>query len=193
MKNIFLILFLLGFSGLAFSQNNQVLDEALKLKNSLDAYVKDQFGNAPLTVKEKWMFSQMDSLRKANLKLVQSMKDLDTVYMKRRTPVKEENVHSITFSIFFESNSAILDNKNKLYLSNLVKSLNNRIITLQPFTDAYGTADYNKHLADERLKNLISYLKELGFNGEIRTQDYSYDSKATGQNSSYNRRIDILL
>ncbi len=71
--------------------------------------------------------------------------------------------------------------------------MNNRIITLQPFTDAYGTADYNKHLADERLKNLISYLKELGFNGEIKTQDYSYDSKAVGLNSSYNRRIDILL
>ena len=37
------------------AQNQQVLDEAVKLKNSLDAYMKQQVGNTPLTDKEKWI------------------------------------------------------------------------------------------------------------------------------------------
>ncbi len=193
MKNyVSLLLMMFVFLNLK-AQNQQVLDEALKLKNSLDSYMKEQIGNTPLTDKEKWMFNQMDSLRKTNLKLIQNMKDFDTVYMKKAPKNRDENIHSITLSIFFESNSALLDNKSKLYLNNLIKSLNNRVLTLQAFTDAYGKANYNKKLAEARLQSLISYLKEIGFEGEIKTQDYVYDSKAMGQNSSFNRRIDILL
>jgi outer membrane protein OmpA-like peptidoglycan-associated protein len=191
-KYISLLLLLFVFLNLN-AQNQQVLDEALKLKNSLDSYMKEQIGNTPLTDKEKWMFSQIDSLRKQNLKLMQNMKDLDTIHMKKIVSTKSENVHSLTLSIFFESNSAALDNKSKLYLSNIVKSLKSIMITLQAFTDAYGTPDYNSQLADARLKNLIDYLRAEGFNGEIKTMDYTYDSKASGQNSSFNRRIDILL
>lgn len=193
MKNyVSLLLLMFVFLNLN-AQNQQVLDEALKLKNSLDSYMKEQIGNTPLTDKEKWMFSQMDSLRKANFKLIQNMKDFDTVYMKKAPKSRDDNNHSLTLSIFFESNSSLLDNKSKLYLNNLVKSLNNRVLTLQAFTDAYGKASYNKKLAEARLKNLITYLNEIGFEGEIKTQNYIYDSKAMGQNSSFNRRIDILL
>lgn len=193
MKNyVSLLLLMFVFLNLK-AQNQQVLDEALKLKNSLDSYMKEQIGNTPLTDKEKWMFNQMDSLRKVNLQLTQKVKILDTLNMKKTILPETTPVHSLTLSIFFESNSAILDNKSKLYLNSIIKSLGAKPITLQAFTDAYGTAEYNKKLADARLKCLISYLEEAGYNGKIHTQDYNYNSNASGQNSSFNRRIDILL
>lgn len=170
------------------AQNQQVLDEAVKLKNSLDAYMKQQVGNTPLTDKEKWMFQKMDSLQKLNAALQNSLKNCG------QTPQTIGNVttqHSLPFSIFFTFNSSVLDAKSKMQLDLLFKELNNRNIRIQAFTDAYGSQAYNKKLAAARLEVISNYLKALGYTGSIEILPYTFDNSANGQKSSFSRRVDI--
>jgi hypothetical protein len=92
-----------------------------------------------------------------------------------------------------KASSASAISNSKLCFELLREGLNTSSKENNIYYKAYGTPDYNKQLAEARLKGLIAYLRELGYVGEIKTQEYTYDSKAMGQNSSFNRRIDILL
>ncbi len=172
------------------AQNQQVLDEALKLKNSLDAYMKQQVGNTPLTDKEKWMFKQLDSLQKSNAELKVLLKNCGQNNQPVQPIVQQQ---SMPISIFFTSGSSVLDAKSKIQLELLLKQLNNKDIKIQAFTDAYGTQKYNEKLASARLESISKYLTSLGYTGKIETLAYTFDSQASGQKSSFSRRVDIIF
>ena len=170
------------------AQNQQVLDEAVKLKNSLDAYMKQQVGNTPLTDKEKWMFQKMDSLQKLNAALQNSLKNCGQTKQEQRSVSTEP---TLPFSIFFSSNSKVLDARSKIQIEVLFKQINNRNIRIQAFTDAYGSQAYNEKLAAARLEVICNYLKALGYTGSIEILPYTFDNSANGQKSSFSRRVDI--
>lgn len=160
--------------------SSNIANDALEMRNSLDNYLLKNIGNNPLTLKEKYLVRQIDSLKKLSNLQSEIIANLNQGFSMKSNGLDKAN-KEIVDTLFFEYNSSKLNPIQLSKLKQLVQTIPSKSIQIVGSTDAFGSARFNHLLGMERALFVKKQIENLGYQGQVVVLANAYNVEAKGK------------
>jgi outer membrane protein OmpA-like peptidoglycan-associated protein len=188
---LFLVIAIYAIESFAQTDSStSISSDALEMRNSIDQFLLKNIGNNPLTLKEKYLAKQIDSLLNVSRLQNHLISELKQGNTQVNQGSKAEQILNID-TLFFAYNNARLSQLEIEKLKNLLLSNPNKDIQIIGSADAFGSARYNHLLAMQRGLFVKKQIEELGYNGQVIVRANAYNAGAKGNLAAKYRMVTI--
>ncbi|MDP3929576.1 MAG: OmpA family protein [Bacteroidota bacterium] len=188
---LFLVIAIYALESFAQTDSSaSITSGALEMRNSIDQFLLKNIGNNPLTLKEKYLAKQIDSLLKVSQLQSNLISELKQGNVQGNQGLNTNPIAK-TDTLFFAYNNARLSLLEIEKLKNLLLSNPNKDIQIIGSADAFGSARYNHLLAMQRALFVKNQIEKMGHTGQVIVRANAYNAEAKGNFAAKYRMVTI--